>query len=350
MSVFQADLSIKTAIQLGLEDIKKNPWLIDDMLSDVINNAYLKDKYGQKQIDSCKEWFANNNIDIYMGYENSHNKLPCITVMLGSSQEKEEMKHMADISTETVVLLPNTIGKPIPYVVKPFVPESYDDETGILTIPDDTKNSDGIAEGMILVDPENGTGYVIKEVLPDGVVIDTGLEITAKTLGVVPQFQFYTARVEHTFFQETYTVGCHVHGDPQALLWLHMVVLFALLRYREGLLEANGFAQSVVSSSDMVPNDFFTTPGGEKAWSRYITLTGQVENTWIKTPRRSIESVSMRENVKPTKDNKKGFVGGIKILSNLDSPKFINKNKEVWYTDAEFENDPNDPEDQEEQS
>lgn len=326
MAIFQSDLSIKTAIQLGLDDIKKNMWLIDDILSDAVTNPYLTDKYGQKQIDACKEWFLNNQIDIYMAQRRDKDRYPCITITLGTSNEKPEMKTMADQSTCKVQLLPNKIGKPIPYVVKPFVGFSYDPGTGELTIPADTKNVEGIAPGMILVDPATGQGYIINDISPDGVIIESSLTITAAQLAVVPQYQFYEARIEHTFFQETYNIGCHVHGDPQALLWLHSITLYSILRYRESLLEAHGFCESVLSSSDMMSNGASTGPSAEEIWTRYITLTGQVENSWIKSPRRIIEVAVLKE-----KDTD-GYRGGIKILSNLDTPDFIDQSTQTWTT------------------
>lgn len=324
--IFQSDLSIKTAIQLGLDDIRKDSWLIDDILGDAIGNPYLRDKYGQKQIDSCKEWFLNNQIDIYMAERRDKDRYPCITITLGTSAEKTEMKSMADQSSETVKLLPNKIGKPIPYVVKPFSGFSYDPSSGDVVIPAGTKNVEGIAEGMILVDPDTGEGFVIRDISEDGVVIDTGLAITASQLGVVPQYQFYEARVEHTFFQETYNIGCHAHGDPQTLLWLHSIVLYSILRYRESLLEAQGFTESSVNSSDMMSNQASTGPAGEEVWTRYITLTGQVENSWIKSPRRVIEKIGLREATNS------GYMGGIKIISNLDTPDFIDESTQMWTT------------------
>jgi hypothetical protein len=326
MAIFQSDLSIKTAIELGIEDIRENLWLIDDILGDAVNNPYLKDKYGQKQIDACKEWFKNNQIDIYMVDRNDKDRFPCVTITLGTSNEKDEMKHMADQSTESVILLPNKINKPIPYVVKPFTITSYDIISGEVVIDQDTTNITAVAAGMILVDPTTGNGYVINEVIPEGIVIESGLTLGASVFGIVPQHQFYKARIEHSFFQETYNIGCHVVGDQQTLLWLHSIVLYSLLRYREGLLEANGFSQSTINSSDLMANPAFSGPGGEKAWSRFISLTGMVENSWIKSPRRYIEKISLKEKTNT------GFIGGIKILSNLDSPEFVDKENENWYT------------------
>lgn len=324
MGIFQSDLIIRTAIMLGIEDIRNNPWLIDFILGDVLKNTYLRDKYGQNHIDSCKEWFLNNKIEVYMDSRKDRDKYPCVTISLGTSQEKEEMKTMADQSTETVVLLPNEINKPIPFIVKPFNSLGYNDITGEVPLPDGT-DIGLISEGMILVDPDTAEGYIINDVSSESIFISTDLDISSSRFAIVPKNQFYKARIEHSFFQETYTIGCHVHGDPQAVLWLHSIVLFALLRYREGLLEANGFYQSTVNSSDLTPDSVY---GGveEEIWSRFVTLTGMVENCWVKSPRRVIESVAIREKTETD------YVGGIKILSNENASDFTDIREEPWYT------------------
>lgn len=338
MGIFQLDLTIKTAIELGLEDMRNNPWLLDHMLEDTIKNPYLREKYGQKQIDACKEWFLNNQIDIYMRDRDDKDRFPCITIAPGLDDEKDDMKHMADLSTETITLMPNQIGKPIPFVVKPFTPDGYDQDTGMVSIPD-VPGADAIAPGMILVNPSNGEGFVIREITPEGVMIDAGLDFNATQLAVVPQYQYYEARIEHAFFQLSTTVGCHVHGDPQALLWLHSIVKTALLRYKEGLFEAQGFSQMHIASGEMMEDPSFSGPGGEKSYMRKISLSGMIEDTWIKTPRRFIETAVLKEKFGDS------FTGGIKILSNLDTPDFIDKSQESWTTVDEEESDSDDSED-----
>lgn len=324
MGIFQSDLTIKTAIELGLEDMRENPWLLDDALSDAVENPYLRAKYGQKQIDAMKEWFANNPIDIYMRDRNDKDRFPCITITLGTSQEKDDMKSMADQSSESVQLLPNTINKPIPYVVKPFPLISYDQNTGLVEIDPTLKGIEGVGAGMILVNPDNGTGYKILDGNPEGFFIEPNMDLSSVVrLAVVPQYQFYTARREHSFFQETYFIKCHAHGDPQTLLWLWTLVSYSILRYREGMLESQGFTQSSISSSNMETDSAYTTPGGESVWVRTITLTGMVENSWIKSPRRIIESVALRQRL-PGK-----YLGGIKILSNNEPN--IDEDTAVWY-------------------
>jgi hypothetical protein len=330
--IFAGDVIIAEAIRQGLEDMRKNLWLLDDVFANFTKEPALKDKYGQKEIDAAKDWFLNNKIEVNLRYRNDKDQFPCVTIALGSSSEKEEMKHLGDLSTEVETLMPNQIGKPIPYIVKPFIPISYDQTTGVLTVPDSVSMR-GVRSGQILVDPDTGNGYIIQEVVSNGIKLEPNLKISLTRAGIVPQYQIYKARREHTFFQETYSIGCHVHGDPAPLLWLHAIVLYTILRYRESLLEGRQFAQSSVSSSDLVQNPNFEGPGGENVFSRYITLTGQVENSWLKTPFRIIEAVEINE------ENEEGFRSGIKILSNLDSPESLDTEDDIWTTIDEDNDD-----------
>ena len=69
-------------------------------------------------------------------------------------------------------------------------------------------------------------------------------------------------------------------------------MMYGLLRYREGVLESRNFQLSNIETSDMVRNANFESIG-ENVYSRFITITGQVENTWVKAPKRIIESVNI---------------------------------------------------------
>lgn len=337
MGLFQADSVLKTAIQLFLDDLRKNIWLMDYILEDFTKNPYLKDAYGQKQIDSAKEWFKNNNINVSVGYNPDKLNPPCISVILGSQPEKTDMKHMGDLSTSKVILLPNQINRPISYVVKVFTPTGYDESTGEVSI-DSSIDLSGVSPGMILVDPTSGNGYVIQDISGNGVVIESNIDIGASQFGIIPQNQFYKARLEHIFMQANYTIICTTHGDPQTVLWLHDIVLYGLLRYKESLLEALGLSETVMSSGDLEVNREFGQDGGETAWDRAINITGQIEQTFIKAPHRIIEAVALK------KKEKCEFVGGIKIISNEDTPTFFDASEESWTTVEDDSSDDSDDE------
>ena len=331
--IFQGDIIIKTMIELGIQDMRANPWLLDHMLFELTANPYYSQKYGTAQVNSCKEWFANNEIDIVMNGRKDRDRYPCVTIEMGPSSEKSDMKSMADLSAEKIVLMPTTVGKTIPYVIPAFTIVGYDIGSGYIQIPSNIDLTK-IAIGMTIVDPLSSTGYVINDIDGGGVYINPGTTISVNSFAILPSKPFFEARIEHAFMQESYKIGCHSHGDPQVMLWLHSIVLYSIFRYRESLLEACGFAESIVSSGGVENNGDV-----EAEWSRYINLSGQVENSWVKSPRRFVEVAILKgKPVTPTPANPTGYVGGIKIISNLDSEEgVIDEANEVWTTIADDE-------------
>jgi hypothetical protein len=305
MAIFPGDVIIKTAIELGLDDLKKSPWIIEHIFSDFIENPYLKQKYGMKEIQRAKEFFFNNKIHLYMHSRQDKEEFPNITVRVGPSNEDKNLATLGDQSDCVAQFDPESLNKPLDFIVEPFTPVSYDISTGTMTLPNGSAGFEFVNEGMILVDIDNGNGYIVKtKKAKNKVIIAAGNDLTGTKYAIAPRYQFYRARVERIISQETYSVGCHAHGDPSTLLFLYAIVKYSLLRYREGLLEYNNFQLSNLNSSEIMQSNEF---GEDKVYSRYITLTGQVEETWLKTPFRVIEAID-------AKDEDGG--SGIKIMSN----------------------------------
>jgi len=329
MGFFPSDAVLQTVVRLFLDDMRNNIWLIDHMMEDFVKNPYLKKAYGQKQIDACKEFLLNNQIDVYVGWQSGKIKPPCISIGLGPMPEREGLKFMADKDTEEIVLLPNEIGKPIAYMVKPFVPTGYDETTGELGLPTNIE-IDQIAPGMVLVNPTNAIGYTIQSITANSLFIDPGLAIDASKLGILPRYPFYKARVEHTYSTGNYNIICTAHGDPQNAIWLHDITLYGLLRYKESLLEALGLSETVMSSGPLEVNQELGTPGGDTVWDRTISLVGQIENTFIKQPHRLIEVINFKKKI--GKGPKSGWTGGIIFLANKTTPAFMMDNDEPWST------------------
>lgn len=318
MSLFLGDIRIKAMLQLGIEDIKKNDWILNDVLGDTVANHYLRERYAS-QIDSCKQWLANNRLadNIYLSSREDKMDFPNIVIEVGTSNEKADMKHMADLSTQTIKLYPNDINKPIPYVLK-ATSGSYNSTTGVFTFGSDV-NLSQVAQGMVLVNPATAIGYVIQSVTQvNQVNLEINLTIPDGLYGIIPQYQFYEARIGHTFMQEPYKIICNAL-DTQTLLWLHSIAVYSLLRYRQVLLEKDGYAESMISSSPIYVNPDYSDAGQVK-WSRDINLTGQVENRWYMQPHRFIENIA--------------FPDGIKIVSNLNSTP-ENLSNVNWVTIAE---------------
>ena len=262
-------------------------------------------------------------------------EFPCVVIQIGNSNEKSEMKHLADLSVEKTRLMPNNINKPVGYITRP-IPGSYNPTSGVFTFSS-TVDFTTVSPGMILVDPATGTGYIIQSIgLNNSVILLTGLSLTAAKYGILPEFQFYETRILHTFMKEDYkiTINCM---DQQTLLWLHSIVSYSLLRYRQVLLEKDGFAESLISSGPMYPNPDYSD-AGQVVWSRDIEITGQVENKWYNQPHRLLEtSILGQGGTATTKPDGtlvaagEGYIGGLKIISNITDT-FEDLNTVNWST------------------
>lgn len=330
--IFQTDALLLNILDATIQDIKKNLWLLDYILDDFTNNQFLSSKYGKKQVDAAKEFFADgrNEISLQLQFSKDKVKFPCIMVGLGSSVEDQELRSMGDIDTENLTLMPNQTGNKIPYIIPPFEPASFDSSTGLVGVPVGTDIAP-ISQGMVLVNAANGNGYVIQGIMDGAIQIEAGIELNATQVGVIPQYRFFTTRLGRSFFIENWIMEI-VTNDPQTLLWLHSIVIFGLLRYRE-FFEANGFLETRLSSTDIIqPGE--SNAAGEEFFARQITMTGKVQQNFIRGLHRTIESILLRDTNPGavSLENPDGFVGGIKIVSNLTTPA-LQQNNTNWYTE-----------------
>lgn len=336
--IFQTDALLKTILEQTLDDIKKNLWLLDYVLDDFTKNQFLKSKFGNKQIQAAKEWFANNSPSIQLQFSKDKEKFPAIFLTLGSSVEQQDLRSMGDVDTENLTLMPNQTGLQIPYVIKPFIPTSFNVSTGLIGVPVGT-DLGPISQGMVLVNPSNGNGMVIQGVINNQIQIQSGIELDASQLGVIPQYRFFTTKLGRSFFEENWNITCATN-DPQTLLWLHSIAIFGLLRYRE-FFESNGFLETRLTSTDIF-NPEFSNPEGEEIYARQITMNGKVQQQFIRGLHRNIESVLLRDQDPNavTAENPNGYVGGIKIVTNESTPPY-QENDTIWrtVTEDDSEND-----------
>ena len=326
IGIFQGDLVVRTAIELALEDMRKNPWIIEDVFRSLTENPLLNIKYGMKEIARAKEFILNNNIPIYMAQRLDKMDYPCVTISIGSSSEDKSLSTLGDLSVAFEDYEGQEIGKPIKFLVSPFKPVSYDPLTGILEIPETIEEYRYIDTGMLLLDPKTGGAFIINgKAGTHGLQIAAGSVLPKGEMAIIPRYHAYRARRERAISQEQYSIGCHVHGDPSTLIFLFSVVKYGLFRYREGLLEHNNFQLSNLSCTDIIRNDHMQE---ENIYSRWITLSGQVEESWVKTPKRFIEAIDLNNPDRP-----EGVIleQGIKILSK-DAPLDIAEEDDVWVT------------------
>ena len=320
MSIWQGDVFFRRIIELILRDVRQNPWLMDDILSDFITDPMLSGIYGQKEIENAKKWITDNEVSVFLPHRMDLEKMPCVTIAIGSNMEDRSLARMGDMTHLVETLQPTQVGKVVPYIIPPFYYISYDQATGFFEVPSSV-DLVIIQPNMAVINPQTGAGFIITSKNNNGFFITPGTAINFQVIAVIPEYRIYKARREIATFQENISIGCHVHGDPNALLWLYSVMMYGLLRYREGLIESRNFQISNLTTTDMIRNDAFQS-FGENVYSRFITLTGQVENTWIKAPKRVIETINIID----------GIDAGL-IMINKDGgevPEIIDSEEEIW--------------------
>jgi hypothetical protein len=269
--IHQSDVVIRSAIIAAIADLRANPWLLDYVFASLPKDSVTMADYGEREIAAAKKWFMSTNIPVFMSTRIDDVKLPAISISLLESTEAETT--LGD--THYKVTEDNDSAWPA--LAGPFSPVEYSAATGIMKIPETIDLI--LAPGMVVVDSV-GRAHEILEV-PETYT----LQLKAGTVGdftdalIKGTRPSYVANLESVVMKETYSIGCHVNSEQTHLTYLHSILTFILLRYKESLLEARGFERSQINSSDFRRNESFDV---ELAFSRHLNITGYVRQIWPK--------------------------------------------------------------------
>lgn len=273
LGIHQSDVIIRTAIVESIKDLRANPWLLDYVFSSLAKDEITSHQYGEQSIQRAKKWFQSTHIYVSMVPNLDEAKLPSISIKLLSSGEIEST--LGDIHYDEN----EENDADWPALTSAFTPTRYNASTGIMAIPTQISQSLILAPGMVIVDAV-GRSHEIQEILEDGtLLIEQGTVADFTNSVIKGQRPSSLTNLESVVYKETYQIGVHVSGEPERLHWLHSIVTFILLRYKQVLLEARGFERSVFSSSDFDRSDFSEA---EFVYSRYISITGYVRQYWPK--------------------------------------------------------------------
>lgn len=290
--IFQGDIIIRTALVAALNDLRRNPWALDYVFSSLDKDELTKNVYGQKEIDKAKEWFLTTDIPVVNSLRIDNIRLPCISVSLQESGEQENT--LADRNYNTEEIYQDVY----PILFGPFAALGYDATTGEMTMPPELVDAVPPNEGM-LVEDFKGNVFTILRAEGEKVWFAPNSLIMSSKLWVRSRFP-QKVQLESVNFRESYVIGCHSRGEPYECLYLHSIVVFALLRYRQQFLESRGFERSYISSTDLRVNDAFDA---EVVFSRFVTLNGVTRQYWPKNILSAVESVVIRDVKLGTPDN-----------------------------------------------
>lgn len=287
VGIAQTDIIVRTAIIAGLEDLRANPDLLDYVFASLPKDALTYRQYGEEQVAMAKEWFLSQDIPVFMNTRLDESKLPCITIALTGSTEAEAT--LGDVSYHPVeeALKQNTI-----VYEGPFTPARYDVATGYLYLQ---SNFDyDVFPGMGLRDGSGITHTILDVIDATTIQLEAGLVTDFNNSYIVSNHPT-TTTVESLDFRETFEIGCHALAEPVYLTYLHSIVLFILLRYKQELLESRGLERTTLSSGPVVLNTSFQV--SEPVFTRMVNMTGFVRNYWPKFFRAPVEGATVEVTV-----------------------------------------------------
>jgi hypothetical protein len=271
--VFQGDLIIRSALVEGIADLRRHPELIKFIFASLAQDELTKAVYGQKEIDQAAKWFRATDFPVFMSTRLDKPKFPCVSISLVESSEAD------NTLSDTHYQPQEDNADEWPALTNRFSPTSYTSSTGVMVIPDAVTAELILATGMVVID-DFGVSHIIQDVYDRSTIvlpIGTVASFTHAVIKGAPPSRIIT--LESCTMTESYQIGCHVQGEAVYLTYLHSIISFILLRYRETLLEARGFECSSINSADFRRNDYFES---ENVFSRHIVLKGKVRQTWPK--------------------------------------------------------------------
>ena len=272
--IHQSDVIIRSALIAAIADIRANPWLLDYVFASLPKDELTMRDYGEREVGAAKKWFQSTDIPVFMNTRIGDEKLPAITIGLEDSVEAETT--LADVHYQ----VKEDNDRQWPALTEKFEPVSYSAATGIIVIPDAIAEGIVMAPGMVLLD-STGKGHSIIETTDrQTAIIKAGTVANFSGTVLKGARPSYIAQLESVVMKETYSIGCHVAAEQTHLTYLHSIVVFILLRYKEALLEARGFERSQLQSTDFRRNEQMEM---ELAFSRHISITGYVRQIWPKS-------------------------------------------------------------------
>ncbi len=285
VGIHQSDVIIRSAVEAGLADLRANPFLLDYVFASLPQDVLTWREYGEKSLQAAKKWFLTTEVPVTIEPHINESRWPQITISLLESSEVVPEATLGDVNYE-----PNeTSSANWPALTPQFTPQSFNPSTGVVVLA--AVPEAWVGRGMYLVDKQ-GQAHEITESLSE-----TSFRISVEP-GAIPDLRScvlksrrpsWNIAVESSSFKESYRLGIHT-TDPVHLTWLHAIVQFALLRYKQVLLEARGFERSTISSSQVARDQGFET---ENLFSRFITISGNVRQFWPKAITPVIDGVEM---------------------------------------------------------
>lgn len=277
MAFILTELVIESMIREGLENLRRDPSIVDDVFENLVSLPIYK-KYGEKELNKIKDLVTKKEISVVHGFPVADSKMPCISIQLMSAQENEKRSAMDDYWKQAETPMSQ---EELDEQVKEtnILILGYDSNTGVISI-DDSADLSNVHANQLFVDVDGNEFKILGGVRDDAghkqVIIQKDAEIN--TVGpalVKSMFNTNSYEVRTNVERETILLGVHTKEALQTKY------TYTLLKYivesRKLDLIRRGFQLATYEGSDFSQNQEYQS---DYIFSRYLTVSGLIENTW----------------------------------------------------------------------
>jgi hypothetical protein len=289
MGILSSDVLLKTMIEAAFADLRKNSWILDDVYAELATDSLAKDHYGYKEVSAAKQWFLNNNIDVYLVNRVDTPRFPCVTIVQTDSREMTERTSLSDEGFINEIE-PYAITKRVQKVYDNFTPLAFNSTDGIVTVPEHM-NTNYIIKGQFLVSSKTQKAYVIQDVIDSKKFqVAANIKENFTDCYIAPPTSIWNLHKELTFMLESFIIGLHTQSDLNQAIWLRQLMQYIFLRYKEAYLDRRGFELSTFSVGAIGENPEFK--GVELIWTCPMNVNGQTQANFIKFAAPKIQAVT----------------------------------------------------------
>lgn len=284
-----SDLAVKYLIDFTFKYAREN---IETVIPEIFGDAKidpLSAVYGKRMIDQAKNWLKTTNIPVALGFDVVEAQMPMVTVQLSSSAPSQPV--LGDyglpsqeplMAQEKQVILPSFQPGNIIY---------NSDNSALILTPPSSMTPDQTAlflPGLIIRDA-NANEYPLSMDQDGNILIVAGNkpldQLNSSSLEVISPVLYATYNGGAMVFDENITVVVHGHSNRAESLFLYLIVMYGLLKFRPLLLSTFGLDLSTPHASDLNRDDAFL---GENVWRRFITLSCKAVYSWEGTRQQDI--------------------------------------------------------------
>jgi len=270
MGISNTEYILRDYIEKAIDTVKNDLTIIDDIFDDLSDTDR----------DKIKDYFANKNILVTIGYPRDAQSLPEYVILLG--EEEESVKSLGDNETE-------------PYL----------DSDRLISITNETLDTNNYIDYYTDFYPIDSGSLIVYR---DGVMVD-GNEYNLEwkegkivffnkqpdTVTITADYKYYPEYEQEgrTTFEEYYKIECW-DNNAESVVWLYGVAKYFLLLYRAyDLADQWGFRLQTLMGQGLEPVTEYQT---QFVYRRALIMNLSRDNTWIK--RLSIlKNISVNDNL-----------------------------------------------------